>query len=188
MSGLRQSLPAFRFSGPGGEDVTAAVLRGAAAAAGLPEGYISAETDVFHTTGALCLPPGSLRAVAGCGGVPRDVEGCRGVWRGAEGLRLLPTSLHPCRAVLLILFTLLVYQPCCACCAPPTGGGAERMACDMGVPFLGRVPMDGQLSRASEEGRSVFEGGAAAAASSAPALRAIIDRLVSACGEGALPP
>lgn len=118
MSGLRQSLPAFRFSGPSGEDVTAAVLRGAAAAAGLPEGSISAETDVFHST----------------------------------------------------------------------GGGAERMASDMGVPFLGRVPMDGQLSRASEEGRSVFEGGAVAAASSAPALKAIIDRLASVCGEGTHPP
>eukprot|EP00271_Cylindrocystis_brebissonii_P001417 TRINITY_DN11678_c0_g1_i2.p1 TRINITY_DN11678_c0_g1~~TRINITY_DN11678_c0_g1_i2.p1 ORF type:complete len:394 (-),score=84.93 TRINITY_DN11678_c0_g1_i2:133-1314(-) len=35
-------------------------------------------------------------------------------------------------------------------------GGAEAMAKQMGVPFLGRVPLDSQLSRAAEEGRSCF--------------------------------
>lgn len=39
--------------------------------------------------------------------------------------------------------------------------------------------MDGALSRAGEEGRSVFEAGRAAA--SAPALQAIIDLLVERC-------
>ena len=38
----------------------------------------------------------------------------------------------------------------------PSGGGAEAMAADMGVPFLGRVPLDAALSRAAEEGRSAF--------------------------------
>ena len=38
----------------------------------------------------------------------------------------------------------------------PSGGGAAAMAADMGVPFLGRVPLDAALSRAAEEGRSAF--------------------------------
>ena len=36
-------------------------------------------------------------------------------------------------------------------------GGASKMAKDMGVRFLGSVPLDASLSRAAEEGRSVFE-------------------------------
>lgn len=59
-----------------------------------------------------------------------------------------------------------------------SGGGAARMADDMAVPFLGAVPLDGALSRAGEEGRSVFE--AAAGSSSAPALQAVIDKLLAA--------
>ena len=47
----------------------------------------------------------------------------------------------------------------------PSGGGAAAMAADMGVPFLGRVPLDAALSRAAEEGRSAF----ATDASDAPA-------------------
>ena len=38
-----------------------------------------------------------------------------------------------------------------------SGGGAAAMAADMGVPFLGRVPLDAALSRAGEEGRSAFQ-------------------------------
>jgi hypothetical protein len=38
----------------------------------------------------------------------------------------------------------------------PSGGGAAAMAADMGVPFLGRIPLDAALSRAGEEGRSAF--------------------------------
>ena len=41
----------------------------------------------------------------------------------------------------------------------PTGGGAAAMAADMGVPFLGRIPLDAALSRAGEEGRSAFAEG-----------------------------
>ncbi|GAQ83253.1 nucleotide-binding protein [Klebsormidium nitens] len=37
-----------------------------------------------------------------------------------------------------------------------SGGGAEKMARDLGVPFLGRIPLDATLSRAAEEGRSCF--------------------------------
>ena len=43
----------------------------------------------------------------------------------------------------------------------PSGGGAAAMAADMGVPFLGRVPLDAALSRAAEEGRSAFAAAAA---------------------------
>jgi hypothetical protein len=60
------------------------------------------------------------------------------------------------------------------------------------VPFLGRVPLDPALSRAGEEGRSVFEavagGGSkgSSGSSSAPALQAIIDKLLVVTG-GAAP-
>jgi Mrp family chromosome partitioning ATPase len=38
----------------------------------------------------------------------------------------------------------------------PTGG-AETMAKELQVPFLGRIPLDAALSRAAEEGRSLFD-------------------------------
>lgn len=37
-----------------------------------------------------------------------------------------------------------------------SAGGATQMCIDMGVPFLGKVPMDPQLCKAAEEGRSCF--------------------------------
>lgn len=82
-----------------------------------------------------------------------------------------------------------------------SGGGAAAMAADMGVPFLGRVPLDAALSRAGEEGRSAFDfevvvGGAAGAlaadggpskrsrsragAGALPALQNIIDQVIAA--------
>jgi Mrp family chromosome partitioning ATPase len=67
-------------------------------------------------------------------------------------------------------------------------GGAERMAKELNVPFLGRVPLDASLSRASEEGQSLFdadveekaENASTTTSGAAPALRAIIERLVGA--------
>lgn len=56
------------------------------------------------------------------------------------------------------------------------GGGAEKMAKDMKVPFLGRVPLDPELSRAAEEGRSCFTG--SECGSSAPFLNKIIDKVL----------
>lgn len=56
-------------------------------------------------------------------------------------------------------------------------GGAQKMCEEMGVPFLGRVPMDPLLCRAADEGRSCFDG--SLAASAAPALKKIIDSVVS---------
>uniref|UniRef100_A0A453P0I6 ArsA/GET3 Anion-transporting ATPase-like domain-containing protein n=1 Tax=Aegilops tauschii subsp. strangulata TaxID=200361 RepID=A0A453P0I6_AEGTS len=53
-------------------------------------------------------------------------------------------------------------------------GGAEKMCHEMGVPFLGKVPMDPQLCKAAEEGRSCFADQRCSA--SAPALKSIIDK------------
>ena len=37
---------------------------------------------------------------------------------------------------------------------PPTTGGAEKMASDMGVPFLGRLPLDPRIAKCCDEGKS----------------------------------
>ncbi|CAL9113341.1 unnamed protein product [Musa textilis] len=58
-------------------------------------------------------------------------------------------------------------------------GGAAKMCAEMGVPFLGKVPMDPHLCRAIEEGRSCFADQKCTL--SAPALRTIIEKLVSSC-------
>ncbi|KAK1383921.1 Cytosolic Fe-S cluster assembly factor NBP35 [Heracleum sosnowskyi] len=58
-----------------------------------------------------------------------------------------------------------------------SGGGAAKMCADMGVPFLGKVPLDPQLCKAAEEGRSCFSDSKCAA--SAPALKRIIEKLVA---------
>jgi Mrp family chromosome partitioning ATPase len=57
-----------------------------------------------------------------------------------------------------------------------SSGGAEKMCTEMGVPFLGKVPMDPQLCKAAEEGRSCFVDQRCSA--SAPALKSIIDKLI----------
>ena len=46
---------------------------------------------------------------------------------------------------------------------PPTKGGAERMARDMNVPFLGKIPLDTKVAMAAEKGESILESGAGAA-------------------------
>ncbi|KAL1827139.1 cytosolic Fe-S cluster assembly factor NBP35 [Daucus carota subsp. sativus] len=58
-----------------------------------------------------------------------------------------------------------------------SGGGAKKMCVDMGVPFLGKVPLDPQLCKAAEEGRSCFSDSKCRA--SAPALKRIIEKLVA---------
>ncbi|KAG9446401.1 hypothetical protein H6P81_012529 [Aristolochia fimbriata] len=58
-----------------------------------------------------------------------------------------------------------------------SGGGAFKMCMEMGVPFLGKVPMDPHLCKAAEEGRSCFED--QKCSSSAAALQKIIDKLLS---------
>ena len=56
-----------------------------------------------------------------------------------------------------------------------SGGGAQKMAKDMNVPYLGRVPMDPELSRATEEGRSCFNN---VKGSSVPYLNKIIKKVI----------
>jgi len=63
-------------------------------------------------------------------------------------------------------------------------GGAEKMCHEMGVPFLGKVPMDPQLCKAAEEGRSCFADQKCSA--SAPALRNIVKKLIKAEGENSV--
>ncbi|GAB2269408.1 cytosolic Fe-S cluster assembly factor nbp35 [Dionaea muscipula] len=57
-----------------------------------------------------------------------------------------------------------------------SGGGATKMCQDMGVPFLGKVPLDPQLCKVAEEGRSCFVDQKCSV--SAPALQTIIEKLV----------
>lgn len=55
-------------------------------------------------------------------------------------------------------------------------GGAEKMCKQMKVPFLGRVPVDPNLGKAADEGRSCFSDLKCSA--SAGALRAVINRIL----------
>ncbi|KFK39308.1 hypothetical protein AALP_AA3G227700 [Arabis alpina] len=58
-----------------------------------------------------------------------------------------------------------------------SGGGAERMCREMGVPFLGKIPLDPQLCKAAEQGKSCFEDNRCFV--SAPALKSIIQKVVA---------
>ncbi|XP_027100552.1 cytosolic Fe-S cluster assembly factor NBP35-like [Coffea arabica] len=58
-----------------------------------------------------------------------------------------------------------------------SAGGAGRMCSEMGIPFLGKVPLDPQLCKAAEEGRSCFSDEKCQV--SAPALKMIIDKLLA---------
>lgn len=58
-----------------------------------------------------------------------------------------------------------------------SGGGADKMCRDMEVPFLGKVPLDPQLCKAAEEGRSCFED--SRCRFSSPALKEIVEKLLS---------
>ena len=57
-----------------------------------------------------------------------------------------------------------------------SGGGALKMCHEMGVPFLGKVPLDPQLCKAAEEGRSCFEDQTCQV--SASALKSIVENLI----------
>lgn len=63
----------------------------------------------------------------------------------------------------------------------PSKGGAEVMSKQLGVPFLGKIPLDPKLSLASEEGKSFF-GEEATEFLNSPSLVAlsnIVDLLIS---------
>ncbi|KAJ3671536.1 hypothetical protein LUZ60_007615 [Juncus effusus] len=57
-----------------------------------------------------------------------------------------------------------------------SGGGARKMCLEMGVPFLGAVPMDPKLCKAAEEGRSCFTDTSCNV--SAVALKGIIQKIM----------
>lgn len=57
--------------------------------------------------------------------------------------------------------------------------GTEEMSATYGVPFLGKIPMDLEMSKASEQGTSVFD--AARQSPSAQSLSSIVDVLLSKC-------
>ncbi|OIW10334.1 hypothetical protein TanjilG_28085 [Lupinus angustifolius] len=61
-----------------------------------------------------------------------------------------------------------------------SGGGAMKMCDEMGVPFLGKVPLDPLLCKAAEEGRSCFAD--KSCVSSASALKNIIEKLMETNG------
>jgi len=61
-----------------------------------------------------------------------------------------------------------------------SGGGAVKMCSEMGVPFLGKVPLDPQLCKSAEEGTSCFANKDCVV--SAPALKKIIDQLIETHG------
>ena len=87
--------------------------------------------------------------------------------------------------------------PNCDACTEiffPSSGGAAKMSSDMGVPFLGKVPLDPRFSKAGESGVSLFapededEGGdgprrVSADAPSVRALRTIVDQILVKVGE-----
>ncbi|WCJ28136.1 Cytosolic Fe-S cluster assembly factor NBP35 [Euphorbia peplus] len=58
-----------------------------------------------------------------------------------------------------------------------SGGGALKMCREMDVPFLGKVPLDPQLCKAAEEGRSCFADQKCGV--SAPALNNIVEKLTT---------
>ncbi|KAL0331890.1 UNVERIFIED_CONTAM: Glyceraldehyde-3-phosphate dehydrogenase, cytosolic [Sesamum calycinum] len=66
-----------------------------------------------------------------------------------------------------------------------SAGGGAKMCKDMGVPFLGKIPLDPQLCKAAEEGRSCFDDSKCRV--SAPALKAIIEKLLSQLEDSKIP-
>lgn len=65
----------------------------------------------------------------------------------------------------------------------PSKGGAEAMCAQLGVPFLGRVPLDPTIARAAEQGKSVFDPELRVA--SASAVDAVVRGVVVAAGDTA---
>lgn len=61
-----------------------------------------------------------------------------------------------------------------------SSGGAEKMCREMEVPFLGKVPLDPQLCKAAEEGRSCFIDKKCQV--SAPALKIVIEKMIEKNG------
>lgn len=58
-------------------------------------------------------------------------------------------------------------------------GGGEKLAHEAGVPFLGRIPIDPEISQKGDLGQSIFSGGNTAKYSGAKAFLAISERLLT---------
>ena len=56
-------------------------------------------------------------------------------------------------------------------------GAAEKMSAEFGVPFLGKIPMDLEMSKAAEQGVSIFD--TAKSSPSALSLSRIVDKIVA---------
>lgn len=78
----------------------------------------------------------------------------------------------------------LELRSCLAVCQvfEPTSGGAEVMAASMGVPFLGRVPLDPQISKLCEAGISIQS--LPSSNASVEAFNAIVEGEHAVCLEG----
>lgn len=64
---------------------------------------------------------------------------------------------------------------------PPTTGGAEKMAADMEVPFLGKVPLDPRIGRCCDEGKSFLS--EVPESPAADAYKQIIQKILEYCGK-----
>ena len=64
----------------------------------------------------------------------------------------------------------------------PSKGGAEAMCAQVGVPYLGKVPLDPDIAKAAELGKSVFDPELRVA--SAKAVSAVVQGVVAAVGDG----
>lgn len=62
----------------------------------------------------------------------------------------------------------------------PSSGGAENMCAEMGVPYLGKIPLDPRISKAGELGKSVFEDGAGKPSTGVEALRKLVRKVRTA--------
>jgi len=111
------------------------------------------------------------------------VENMSGLSQPLKDVKFMSSSVDVTEAVIasirknspeLILDDIVV----CTEVFDSSGGGAERMCREMGVPFLGKVPLDPQLCKAAEQGKSCFEDNKCSV--SAAALKSIIQKVLSA--------
>ena len=61
-------------------------------------------------------------------------------------------------------------------------GGGEKAARELGVPFLGRIPLDPRVVELGDEGKPLVE--AAPDSLAARSFQAIVDRVLEKVGEG----
>lgn len=176
MSGLTQPLSNMIFRDSLGADVTASVLQ--AVQAELPNGqarpnawslrhlgkYNLCNCVLIHLQSSRTLAKMAFVIQPSCkdfaAGQLDGVSFSSGCNQQADPLKTRFTSelcsspdgsQGPCARWLQVFAETRLFTPA-------ADGGAEGMAKRMGVPFLGRIPMDPALGQACELGRSVFGG------------------------------